>query len=150
MTTPYLWCVSSFLHRYHRYVFIFDPESLALPNVATKLLCVSECPDKMLMSRDDLASLALNRSIFLCDYNLGPDEYQGAEDGACPSIPVDARRVAGLRPSLCVLQNSLQPATRKSEAPRSSLDRLRPETLHWQRIYENMCLGGSTACDCGE
>ncbi|XP_022093439.1 choline transporter-like protein 1 isoform X2 [Acanthaster planci] len=74
------------------YVFTFNPEAVANPTTTTKLLCVSECPDVVLLTKNDLVELALNRSIFLCDYNLAAEDYAAAEQGAlaaCPSTPVD-------------------------------------------------------------
>ena len=61
-------------------------------------LCVSECPDKDLVTKEDVKDFALRTGSRLCRYDIPIDKYTDpatdySKIGPCPSLPIYKRYV---------------------------------------------------------
>lgn len=55
-------------------------------------ICVSQCPNKTLLTLQDIASYATETGVLLCNYGVAVDEYTSQEQGLtgpCPHVVMD-------------------------------------------------------------
>ena len=54
-------------------------------------LCISKCPDKLLVTTGQVKKYAEDTNIRLCDYSIDPKDYLSqdfSKRGPCPKLPI--------------------------------------------------------------